>query len=324
MRATTIVLTCVSAAGAASALWLGLQLSEERARSETLSAELKALRHLADYRPPEPIVTPPLSSIPPPQPAASAAQSKVAAQVEINPGVMPPGTRARDFGEARRQLLGNPEYRKALQTQQRLMVEQYYRDLPKVLGLSPEKASQVFDLLTNSSVQNFDGRERRLVTQSDGSQIWVDQQRAGEDAAMSKLIGAEGMQQLQHYRESMMSRDEVRTLGAELIGSSDPLREDQMQPLFDVIYAEQKRLQQEWNQLTESGVEAARLGAKRSEAAIAANERIVESASSVLSGTQLAALKELYRRQKAQMESQDEMNRLTSEAMAKTTPGRTD
>jgi hypothetical protein len=97
-----------------------------------------------------------------------------------------------------------------------------------------------------------------------------------------------------------------------------------MQPLFEVVYAEQKRLQQEWNDLSASGISGSKQSAKRSEAAIAANDRIVDAASSLLTGAQLAALREMYRRQKAQMESQDEMNRLMTEAMSKLTPGRTD
>lgn len=237
---------------------------------------------------------------------------------------MPKGSRSRDFNEMRRQLLGDPEYRNALHTQQRMMIEERYRDLPKALGLSPDKASQLFDLLADNMMQSFEGRERRVTTQSDGSQVFVDSYRSREEAAITKLLGAEGVLKFREYNESMMSRSEVRQLGAELIGSSDPLREDQMQPLFDVVYAEQKRLQQEWRDLSASGISGSNLVAKRSEAAIAANDRIVDAASSLLTGAQLAALTEMYRRQKAQMESQDEMNRITTEAMSEQKPDRTD
>jgi hypothetical protein len=324
MRASTIVLTCLSVSGVASAMWLGLQLSEERARSDALSADLRAMRRLSAPQSGVTNIALPSSNAPPAQPAAGVPPPKVAAQLDASLNAEPPGARARDFNEARRQLLGNPEYRKAMRMQQRMMIEQRYRDLPRALGLSPDKASQVFDQLADDMMQNFDGRERRLSVQNNGSQVWVDQQRGREESAMAKLLGADGMQKFQDFRESQQSRSEVRMLGAELVGSPDPLREDQMEPLFNVMYAEQKRLQQEWNELTMSGVDGSKLGAKRSEAAIAANERIVDSARSLLSGTQLAALQEMYRRQKAQMESQDEMNRLMMEAMPKATPGRTD
>jgi hypothetical protein len=324
MRASTIVLTCLTAASTASAMWLGSQLSEERARNDALSADLQSLRRISA---PSPVATntAPTPGTPlPPQPAAGVAPpTQVTTQFDAALNA-PPGSRARDFNEARRQLLGNPEYRQAMRTQQRAMIEQQYRDLPKALGLSPEQADKVFDQMVDDMMQNFDGRERRRFVQSDGSQAWVDQQRASEDSAMTKLLGADGMLKLQDFRESQMSRSEVRMLGNELIGSSDPLREDQMEPLFNVVYAEQKRLQQEWNEISMSGVDGTKLSAKRSEAAIAANERIVDSARSLLSGTQLAALKEMYRRQKEQMQSQEEMNRLMTETMSKPAPKQPD
>jgi len=324
MRASTIVLTCLTAASTASAAWLGVRLNEELADNEVLRADLQAQQRLLRSLPLPTDVAPPHRPAASQPPEEAPPTSKVPSPVESMADAVPPGTRARDFGETRRQLFGNPEYRKAMHTQQRMMIEQRYRDMPKALGLSPDKANQVFDLMAESNMQNFEGRERRLVTQSDGSQMFVDQNRSREDAALAKVLGTEGMQQLQDYRESMMSRSEVRQLGNELVGSSDPLRGDQMDPLFDLIYIEQKRLQQEWNEIATSGVDGAKMSSKRSEAAIAANQRILDSASSVLSGAQLAALKEMYRRQKAQMESQDEMTRLTQEAMSKPTPGRID
>lgn len=324
MRASTIVLTCLSVAATASAMWLGQQLSEERARSDALSADLAAMRRLSAPLSAVTDIARPSSNAPPSQPAAGLAPPPtVATQFDAGPNSAPPGARGREFNEARRQLLGNPEYHQAMRMQQRVMIEQRYRDLPKALGLSPEKASQVFDQLADDMMQNFDGRERRGSMQSDGSQLWFDQQRGREDSAMTKLLGADGMLKLQDFRESQLSRSEVRMLGTELVGSPDPLREDQMEPLFNVMYTEQKRLQQEWNDLSMSGVDGSKLAANRSDAAIAANERIVDSARSLLTGTQLAALKEMYRRQKMQMESQDEMNRLMKEAMPKATPGRT-
>jgi hypothetical protein len=325
MRTSTIVLTCVSVTGAVTSLALGLRLHSETGKIDALNAELQAQRHLIRSLPVQSDVATQSTIAPPPQSVGSVTPPpRIAAQVEAGPDMAPPGLRARDFNETRRQLLGDPEYRNALQTQQRTMMEERYRDLPKALGLSPEKASQLFDLLADNMMQNFDGRERRPVPQADGSQVFVDQYRNREEAAISKLLGAEGARKFREYNESMMSRSEVRQLGAELIGSSDPLREDQMQPLFDVVYAEQKRLQQEWSDLSSSGISGSKMSAKRSEAAIAANDRIVDAASSLLTGAQLAALREMYRRQKAQMEAQDEMNRLTTEAMLKTTPGRTD
>ena len=51
-----------------------------------------------------------------------------------------------------------------------------------------------------------------------------------------------------------------------------------------------------------------------------ANQRIVDAVRPLLSGAQLAGLKDLYRRQRLQMESESTLNRLRSEA-ASAAPG---
>ncbi len=320
MRASTLVLICIAMAGAAATLWLGMQLSEERARSGELSAELQALRHRAGERPmaPAPASTPS---------AARASQASLAsaaapvpgtlAQVEMASDEPPAGRRGRDSNDTQRRLLGNPEYRKAMRAQQRLNIEQRYRDLPRALGLSPEQADQVFDLLAEQSMGAIETGLRIMGKEDVEAKVRanVDRQRAYE-TRMAELIGESNLAKLQDFRESMQSRAEVRMLGNELIGTSDPLREDQMEPLLAVMYTEQKRLQQEWSDvaLSNPGKDFASMGAKRSQLAIAANQRIIDASRSLLSSKQLAALEDLYRRQKQQMESQDTMNGLMMQA----------
>jgi hypothetical protein len=328
MRASTVVLTSVAAAAVASALWSGMRLSEERARVDTLSTQLEMLRHLRGTRPmqSEPETPAPTPTSEPQSAPALAAPANVTAQLEAVADTPPPGARAREPGESRRRLMSHPEYRKLIAAQQRLTMEQRFRDLPRALGLSADQANQMFDLITEQTMASQEGGFRRVNSQEEMqalSRANAERQQAYE-AKMTALLGESGMAKYADYRESMQSRSEVRMLGNELIGSSDPLREDQMEPLLNVMYTEQKRLNQEWSELAASGQDGARLSAKRTRAAIAANERIVEASRSLLSGPQLTALKDMYRRQKAQMELQEEMSRFTSRPTPKNAPRRTD
>jgi molybdopterin biosynthesis enzyme len=116
---------------------------------------------------------------------------------------------------------------------------------------------------------------------------------------------------LHEFRSTLQSRAEVSSVRSELAMSTDPLREDQVEPMIAVVDAELQRMNQEIRNLAASAEQISDV--KRSELAIAANQRIVEAAVPILTSVQLAALKDLYRRQRVQMEAQAELNRLQSE-----------
>ena len=59
----------------------------------------------------------------------------------------------------------------------------------------------------------------------------------------------------------------------------------------------------------------------RSEQKRETRQRILDAARPILSGTQLAGLESLYRRQRQQMEAQDTLNRLRIEAAATASQG---
>jgi hypothetical protein len=95
---------------------------------------------------------------------------------------------------------------------------------------------------------------------------------------------------------------------------------DQVEPMILLVNSELQRMNQEVRDLGLSP--AADIGAdqistaKHAELAIAANQRILDAADPILTSVQLRALKELYRRQRLEMEAQSELNRLRAEALA--------
>ena len=238
------------------------------------------------------------------------------------PASAPP---ANSPGLARQRLLKNPEFRQALRNQQRQVIETEFRDLPEFLNLSPDEAARLFDLLAEQGVKILELQWRDPRSKEDGRsrQTLLKELRAQNDAELTSLLGGANMNRLQEFRSTLQSRAEVTSVRNELAMSSEPLREDQVEPMITLVNSELKRMNQELRELGTSqpgGVAPDQIAElKRNELAsglaVAANQRIVEAAGVILTSTQLAALKELYRRQRLQMEAQDELNRVQSEAM---------
>jgi hypothetical protein len=315
MRKSTLLLACFSLVAVAGSYWLWTQwqfaLSENRRLQERVSAlELPSAEPRAIIDPP---VAPELPAAPPPAPASGAPASTTAATNTWRP---------RYPGELQQRLMKIPEYRGALLRQQRLLIEAEFRDLPGLLGLSPEQADQLFDLMARQGVRILeaqwgkpgDGRPRQDAYR---------EARFQNEAELTEFLGHSNMIRLQEFRSTLQSRSEVASVRNELARSSEPLRQDQIEPMVALVHIELQKMNQE---LKEAG--SSQYGgpsddpqeiARRAEAAIAANSRIAEAARTILSSAQLAALKDLYRHQRLQMEAQSELSQLRGEVVRSAT-----
>jgi hypothetical protein len=209
-----------------------------------------------------------------------------------------------------------------MHSQQRVLLEGDYRDLPKLLGLSAEQSDRLFDLLAEHQVRAMDARWRK----PEGGQSLNDyfrEMREKNAAELAEFLGPSNMIRYQEFRASLEGRAEVNSVRSELARGWEPMRENQYEPLLAIVNVELQRLNQEIDDLGPRGIPGSdpATEARRSELTIAANQRILDGARTILSGAQLASLADLYRRQRLQMESQDALNRLRSEAAAGMTQG---
>ena len=110
-------------------------------------------------------------------------------------------------------------------------------------------------------------------------------------------------------------------LRAELARTVEPMREDQFDSLLDVVQTENQRADQELKAraVNETNLPAGftSSGPVSVEVATAANQRIVDSAAMLLTPSQLATVKDFYRRQRVQMETQRDLERLRAEALSR-------
>lgn len=266
-----------------------------------------------------PAVLPSATTAPPelevrPAPAAKPINSTLSGEPAIPP----------EFQSIEPRLVKNPEFRKAMHSQQRVVLEDAFRDLPKILGLSADQSARLFDLLAEQQVRKFDMRWQK----PEPGQTFVERMqeaRARNATELAELLGPSNMIRYQEFRASLEGRAEVNSVRSELARSWEPMRESQYEPLLAVVNVELQRLNQEIDDLGPRGIPGSDPAneTRRSELTIEANQRILDAARPILSSAQLTGLADLYRRQRLQMQTQDTLNRLQVETAAGMVQGST-
>jgi hypothetical protein len=305
MRKRTLVLSVAMAGSIALSLWLWSEWDGERAANLDLHRRIAELGRRQE------------DSAVPAKAVASAellTGRAIDSHLDARPALPAYSTPSNYPGRFQQRLLKNPQFRQALKMQQRVALETEFRDLPRYLNLTADQTDRLFDLMAEQGVSVLDLQWRDLRNPGEGQsrKELSAELRKQNDAALANLLGDQNLNRLHEFRSTLQSRAEVSSVRNELAMSSDPLREDQVEPMIAVVDAELQRMNQEIRDLAASAEQISDL--KRSELAIAANQRIVEAAVPILTSVQLAALKDLYRRQRVQMDAQAELNRLQSEA----------
>ena len=313
MRKSTLVLCAAVAAAVASSLWFWQEWHDERAINLDLRDQVEALTRREEAKPAAASVVD--GSGAPSYRATKAIAEAPTAVPAPAPAQMP------NYPRLQQQLLKNPKFRQALRNQQRVVFETEFRDLPKLLNLSPAETERLFDLLAEQGVSRLELQWRGPWGPKEGisRQDSYRDLRQQNDAELSRLLGGANMNRFQEFRSTLQSRAEVASVRNEMALGPDPIREDQVEPMIGLVDAELQRMNQELRDLGMTQIAGVSVDqipeTKRSELAIATNQRILDAAGSILTNVQLAALKELYRRQRIQMEAQSELNRLRAEAM---------
>jgi hypothetical protein len=309
MRRSNIVLLAALLASSGSALWMWQQLRAERDANSVLRGRLTALAQHSMT------AAAPLEAAAPAPPAATPEARTTIAVAQTAPANSPASQD--DIDTRQRRLLKDPEYLKALRVQHRQSIEFQFRQLAEILKLTPEKSAALFDLLADQSVDSAVLQWQRPATKEESRAFRsaMEERDRKAEAELEMLLGAPSMTRLREYRETIGSRMEVNRLRSELSGGAEPLRDDQFDPMLGIVVAEQQRMHRELQDYYATGPTADGTNSIQTEFLIAANQRIVESAKSILTKAQLTAIEDMYRRQRAQMEAQDAITRIQFEEM---------
>jgi hypothetical protein len=236
MKPTALSLAIAAVAFGASTLYLSLQLRDERAQSDKLIAETRALEariaELENFRAERYAAVNPFS--PSMLPPALRSAQEVRTEETTGPGD--------DFGES--VAINTPRneefFRKMMRSQVRAHNKRQYAEVGPLLGLSKDETSKLIDLLTQQQVDGGVSVSGPLDTENVLRQM-AEKQRENK-AQIADLIGADKADTLEEYQESLPARQELEMLTRQFDGADAPLSDEQQKRLLEILLEERKRV----------------------------------------------------------------------------------
>lgn len=238
MKPTALSLAIAAIAFGASTVYLSVQLHEERAQADKLTAETQTLNariaELERFRGEhQAAVANPFSrSVLPPGPPAGQA-----VDVEETTGSDSASENEMVFDAPPR----NEEvFKKMMRSQVRTHNKQQYGEVGALLGLTKQETSKLIDLLTEQQVEgtvNWSG-----PLDAEGALRQMAEKQRADKAQIAELIGADKADAFEEYQQSMPARQELEVLARQLDGADAPLSDDQQKRLLAILLEERKRV----------------------------------------------------------------------------------
>jgi hypothetical protein len=270
----------------------------------------------------------------PQQPPATAIAAAPAASTDatpVPPAAQPPAaqgaTAVRDVIAQQRDLLKDPDYRRAALAQARLNLPQSYPGLSEELSLTPEQEGRLFDLLAELQIDQSSTFLFSSGQQPDAAEMQEMSRRATElqrrrDEQIAALLGAAGQQQFAAYEQTRGARLQAQNLQRMMETSGMPLTAAQMKPITDAYVADQQRqrdtVQAMARQLSEAGTAgASRLQEVMLEQQAERNRSLVEAARAHLTAPQLERLQATLEQQLVMNRASARLARERAEAQAR-------
>jgi hypothetical protein len=215
-------------------------------------------------------------------------------------------------------------YREAQRRYRLLELKEGHIEITKAMGISRETADQLLALLVNRELSylsaphpNPRNEEERQTRRLENERLQLE-----EDAEIAAVIGELNVEKWHRYQASLPFRHQVRELRLELADGPNPLPEDQVEPLIDVIQTERKKASERLAEFKgglawSEGMEAkssSYLQARRAELDRETDKRILAAAGSFLSRDQLEVLLASMRRDRELQAAASEARRAMIEA----------
>lgn len=304
MRKSEVVLSLALATSFGTSLWLWHELHLERelrAKAE-IQAQVVAAAP-AGIRPADTQAVAPAANAEQVRPSTPPAANTPANPPVVNAGP-PPQV---DEQAAQLRLLKDPRYRAAWREEYRLNLGLRRENIIRLVGLTPEQADAVIDLQID-----------RLLTQMEDPRALNEHYAANEQAHQAKLgelLGPQKSARLQEYMESRPTRVQVDQL-RNLLGGTDTLRDDQVEPLITALHTENSQFRQQldeyrreaqWSQDPSAWrqFEERRAGLEQE-----TQVRLRAAAAPILSSTQLEKFDDMLERGRARRAAEQRMEGL--------------
>jgi hypothetical protein len=173
-----------------------------------------------------------------------------AAEVPIGPSTEESMRMVREARERQRELMQDPEYRDALRVQHRRNMTRQYPGLAQELGLDPDQAERLFDLLGEQQLRANEQAEQLWDTegmdpaelqqrQEKMQQHWAEIQRKNE-AELAAHLGPEKSQTWKEYQSTLGARHQAEQLRTTLASRGVPLNEEANRAMLEAYSEAQK------------------------------------------------------------------------------------
>ena len=153
-----------------------------------------------------------------------------------------------DFGKMVQKMFSDPKMKGVMRSQQMMVVKTMYSDLAKELGLGPDQANQVMELLgdrqmamASKGMKMFGGESGDAATMDE---VGKEAQAANEeyDAQLENILGKDGMAKLKEYERSAGDRMQIQQYKQAFDASGAPLDDKQSRGLLGIMKEERLKL----------------------------------------------------------------------------------
>lgn len=211
------------------------------------------------------------------------------------------GKKESPFGSLLAKMMEDPDTRKMIREQQRMMLNQLYDPLIKRMNLTPEEADQFKDLLSDNMVQNSE-KAMSLMDASSTNRaamagMMAEAQKAF-DEQIRGFLGESRYAQYQDYQQTVGERTQLTQFQQQFAGSENALTDSQIEQVLQFMKEEKQQVATASGQPAPGPAQdAANLEAMLSGGGLenllanqeAVNQRVYERAAGVLAENQLVA-----------------------------------
>jgi hypothetical protein len=203
-----------------------------------------------------------------------------------------------------RRMLAIPEYREGRKAQHRRELARLRDEGIQVVGITPEQADRVIETMVERSL-DWASRPNPRNAQEELERLReIEEKQRKEEAELRALLGDAKAARWTEFIASQSSRSEVRRLRDNLSDGSEPLRDDQVEPLVSTLHTLRTQFQKEMHDYRDSlaaegdrQTASAQFAQHYLERMAAADKRAAAEAATILSQQQLAAFRAMRARQ---------------------------
>ena len=155
-----------------------------------------------------------------------------------------PKASGNEFGNMMKKMFTDPNSKKMMRNMQMMGVKMMYSDLAKELGLNPDQAGQVMEILgdrqmalTSQGMKIFDGKEADAAKTAEMGRE-VETAKAEFDGQLEGILGKDGMAKLSDYEKSVGERMQIQQYKQAFAANGLPLDDNESAGLLTIMKEE--------------------------------------------------------------------------------------